>query len=348
MTRTDDLPHILTELCPMHAILDASGQIVSVGPTLQKLRPDAPMTGQLFLKYFDVQFPHGVRSLEALACGARNRLKLRFRDEPKTPLQGVILPRGADGGLVVNLGLGLSILDAVRDYALTNSDFAATDIAMELLYLVEANSAAMEASRTLNTRLKGAMIAAEEQAFTDTLTGLKNRRAMDHVVARLRGAGHEFTITHMDLDFFKAVNDTLGHAAGDHVLQQVARIMVQETRAADTVARIGGDEFVMIFDGMTNKLDFEQRVLRIIEKISKPMYFNGRRCAISASAGSVLVPVGDRRDGAALLHDADLALYAAKRAGRARHFFYEKDMTEADRFATDATPEPRRGAVPNR
>ena len=152
------------------------------------------------------------------------------------------------------------------DYALVSSDFAATDLAIEMLYLVEAKSAAMEASRKLNLRLQGAMIAAEEQAFTDTLTGLKNRRAMDHVLARLIEAGREFALMHIDLDFFKAVNDTLGHAAGDHVLQNVARIMVEETRSDDTVARVGGDEFVILFDGLTDRETLVRVAERIIQK----------------------------------------------------------------------------------
>jgi len=76
----------------------------------------------------------------------------------------------------------------------------------------------MEASRTLNQRLQGAKIAAEEQAFTDTLTGLKNRRALNLVLARLSEAKVPFTVMQLDLDYFKAVNDTYGHAAGDHVL----------------------------------------------------------------------------------------------------------------------------------
>ena len=119
-----------------------------------------------------------------------------------------------------------------------------------MLYLVEAKSAAMDESRALNSRLQGAKIAAEEQAFTDTLTGLKNRRALDHVMARLLAMGEVFSCMHVDLDYFKSINDTLGHAAGDHVLQVVAQVLVAETRAPDTIARVGGDEFVILVHDM--------------------------------------------------------------------------------------------------
>lgn len=103
---------------------------------------------------------------------------------PKTEVKGLLVAGPSEGQSIVNLSFGISVVDAVSDYSLNSADFAATDLTIEMLYLVEAKSAAMEASRKLNLRLQGAMIAAEEQAFTDTLTGLKNRRAMDHVLAR--------------------------------------------------------------------------------------------------------------------------------------------------------------------
>ena len=125
-------------------------------------------------------------------------------------------------------------------HALSGADFPVTDLAVELLFLVEANTAAMEASRHLNLRLQGAKIGAEEQAYTDTLTGLKNRRALEHILARLRITHASFALLRLDLDCFKSVNDTRGHSAGDHVLQQVAHRMVHETRDSDTIARVGG------------------------------------------------------------------------------------------------------------
>ena len=88
------------------------------------------------------------------------------------------------GQMVVDLSFGNSVVNAVCEFSLTNTDFAPTDLTIEMLYLVGAKSAAMEASRKLNLRLKGAMIVAEEQAFADTLTGLKNRRAFKFIMDR--------------------------------------------------------------------------------------------------------------------------------------------------------------------
>ena len=211
-------------LCPMHVVLSGTGHIVHVGPTAQKLRPDEPLVGERFLEVFDLKRPRAISTMADLREIAGMKLHLRLRDAPKTDIKGVLVPGPEADQCIVNLSFGISIVDAVRDYALTSADFAATDMAVEMLYLVEAKSAAMDAYRTLNLRLQGAKIAAEEQAYTDTLTGLKNRRAMDHVMARYANWGTQFGLMQIDLDWFKAVNDTMGHAAGDHVLQTVARV----------------------------------------------------------------------------------------------------------------------------
>lgn len=339
MIGQDDLATILGPLCPMYVLLDKAGQILRLGPTLQKLRPEPATAGGRFLDLFELTRPRGVDTMTGLLAAAGGKLHLRFRDPPQTALKGVIVPLPDRGGAIVNLSFGISVLDAVRDYALTSADFSATDLAIELLYLVEAKSAAMQASRNLNLRLQGAMIAAEEQAFTDTLTGLKNRRAMDHVLGRLTGAGVPFALMHLDLDRFKAVNDTLGHAAGDHVLQQAARCMLAEIRADDTVARVGGDEFVLVFQRLGDRPRLDAIAARLIARMERPMPFNGRSCRISASIGIVLSSDIGPPEAAALLHAADLALYAAKRAGRGCARFYDPAMaTQTAGGASEAEP----------
>lgn len=322
----DDLAMVLGRLCPMYVLLDAGGHILRLGSTLGKLRPDLDMPGHRFLEVFELTRPRGTDTMPGLLAAAGGKLHLRFRDAPQTALKGVIVPLPGGDGAIVNLSFGISVLDAVRDYALTSADFSATDLAIELLYLVEAKSAAMEASRSLNLRLQGAMIAAEEQAFTDTLTGLKNRRAMDHVLAQLTAAGVPFALLHLDLDRFKAVNDTFGHAAGDHVLQQAARVMVGEIRADDTVARVGGDEFVLVFHRLGDRARLGAIAGRLIARLERPMSFNGHSCRVSASIGIALSTDAGASDAWSMLHAADLALYAAKRAGRGCARFYDPSL----------------------
>lgn len=339
MISEDDFGRVLDRLCPMHVGLDAAGRICRSGPTLQKLRPDMAFEGQQFLEVFQLKRPRNVTTMGALLSQADAKLHLQFRDTPQTGLKGALVRLPEGQGAIVNLSFGISILDAVRDYALTSADFSATDLAIELLYLVEAKSAAMDASRRANQRLQGAMIAAEEQAFTDTLTGLKNRRAMDHVLSRWMASGRLFALMHLDLDFFKAVNDTMGHAAGDHVLQEAARCMVAETRDADVVARIGGDEFVLIFDRLGDRARLDRIAGRLIARLQQPIAWNGQTCRISASIGIVVWDGAPDADPAALLHAGDLALYEAKAAGRGCHRFH--DARPKDRSAIPSPPATR-------
>ncbi|WP_323765453.1 diguanylate cyclase domain-containing protein [Marinovum sp.] len=326
----ETLIQMLDTLCPMHLVLDRTGHIAHTGPTLAKLRPDELLTGQRFLEVFELRRPRSVINIDDLRQHAGSRLHLRFRAGAQTGLKGVMMPApGAAGHMVVNLSFGISVVDAVREFALTGGDFAATDLTIEMLYLVEAKSAAMEASRKLNQKLEGAKIAAEEQAFTDTLTGLKNRRAMDHVLSRAVAGPGRFALLHLDLDFFKAVNDTLGHAAGDHVLQEVARILVEETRDEDTVARVGGDEFMLLFAGRMNRKRLADICDRLIARLERPIAFGTDNCRISASIGITMSEDYETLDRALLQEDADIALYASKHRGRACHTFYDLSLRTA-------------------
>ncbi|WP_299611829.1 GGDEF domain-containing protein [uncultured Tateyamaria sp.] len=312
----------LDVLCPMHLVLGPTGHVVHAGPTVQKLRPNTPMVGRRFLEIFDLKRPRAITSMDTLRAAAGTKLHLQLRDAPKTEVKGLLVAGIEEGQSIVNLSFGISVVDGVSDYALTSADFAATDLTVEMLYLVEAKSAAMEASRKLNLRLQGAMIAAEEQAFTDTLTGLKNRRAMDHVLARHADWGTRFGLMQIDLDWFKAVNDTLGHAAGDHVLQTVARVMVEETRESDTVARVGGDEFVIILPHAKDGDAMAGIGRRIIQRLSRPIPFQGEVCRISASIGSAIYDPASDQSVAEVMDDADVALYASKHGGRGQQTQY--------------------------
>lgn len=339
MVPAENLVPVLDQLCPMYVLLDRTGHIRQVGPTLQKLHQGRSLAGQRFLEVFELTRPRDMRVFSDLVASSGVRLRLHFRDDPGPSLKGLVVPLPDRGGAIVNLSFGISVLEAVREYALTAADFAVTDLTVEMLYLVEAKSAAMEASRTLNQRLQGAMIAAEEQAFTDTLTGLKNRRATDHVLDRLTRRGAAFALIHLDLDYFKSVNDTMGHAAGDHVLQEAARIMVDVTRDADTVGRVGGDEFVIILDAVRDKSRLSAIARRLIDRLEEPVPFADQWCRISASIGITVTDGSPGAGPAALLHQADTALYAAKAAGRGCHRFFDAEQAALP-GGDDAAPPP--------
>ncbi len=308
----------LDPLMPLHLCITAAGQVFACGPTMAKLIPTGNPVGQSFFDLFDIRRPAGLTDFATLRAAAGRRLFVCLRAAPSQVFRAIATPLLGESGLILNLSFGATLVDAVRDHALTDADFAPTDLAVELLYLVEAKSAVMEELRALNLRLQGAKVAAEEQAMTDTLTGLRNRRALDQSLGCVLLGMAPFSVMHIDLDYFKAVNDSLGHAAGDFVLRRVADVLRSETRADDTVARVGGDEFVIVLPGLVDAEHLLRIADRIIAKLSEPIEFEGSACCISASIGMTMSHLYSEPDPDQMLIDADHALYASKRAGRAR------------------------------
>lgn len=329
---------------PLHLRLDPQGRILSAGPTIAKLVPDGSLIGADFLRAFVVRRLARLTTLAELHRHLGEELHLSLpdpedagakdagmqaadravpsgRDRPGS-FRGLALPLAGDQGLLVNLSFGIGVIAAVRQHALTHADFAPTDLAVELLYVVEAKSALTGAWKDATFREFWAKRAAEEQALTDALTGLRNRRALDQALAELTRAGTPFALMHVDLDYFKQVNDTHGHAAGDHVLRSVAAILQSETRKSDTVARVGGDEFAIVLAGMADPAALAAVARRIIEKMIQPISFEGNMCRISASIGVTISTFYDPPLAERMQMDADEALYASKRGGRAQARFH--------------------------
>jgi diguanylate cyclase (GGDEF)-like protein len=311
----------LSRLMPMHVHLSAEGTILGCGPTLAKLLGGTPPVGVCFFSLFAMRRPAAITDMATLAGWIEHPLPVQLRMPPGTTLRGLAVPAASGGGMLVNLSFGSMVEDAVRDHALTDEDFAPTDLAMELLYLVEAKTAVMKELRDLNRRLEGAKTVAEEQALTDTLTGLRDRRALDLAMMKVIVREIPFGLMHMDLDYFKAVNDTLGHAAGDMVLREVARILRAQTRDADTVARIGGDEFVVLLPGLVDAGRLRAIADRIIAQLDQPIPFEDRQCHVSASIGMTVSTAYAQVQPDRMMADTDEALYEAKRAGRGRAVF---------------------------
>ncbi len=171
------------------------------------------------------------------------------------------------------------------------------------------------------------------EAFHDSLTGLPNRalfrnRAV-HVLERIARGGStaRVTVLFLDLDEFKSVNDTLGHAAGDRMLVSVAERLRRATRAYDTVARLGGDEFAVLLEATQDADEAMQVVERIREVLRGPLVLDGRTMLLSASIGVAHAVHGDDAD--TLLRNADVAMYEAKEAGKSRHAVFEPAMYDA-------------------
>ena len=306
-------------LLPLHLLIDLHGQIRNAGPMMRKLLPVGPSR----LQDSFTLLRRGIQTVDPQdfihACLHDERLFLRLNAMPQMTLRGHAIP--FPNGCLLNLGFGIGLVDAVRELNLTDSDFAPPDLAMELLFLHEANRAAMTELSRFNRYLAAARQEAEMQAFSDPLTGLPNRRGLDMSIRdllRRLPEGGTFAIAHLDLDHFKEVNDKYGHAAGDAVLTHVACALRETIRWHDTAARVGGDEFVLLLDGIDSRADLESLAQRIIDGIRQPIGTGAGSCHVSASIGIICAQAHEGVVIEDLLRQADAALYQSKREGRAR------------------------------
>lgn len=174
----------------------------------------------------------------------------------------------------------------------------------------------------------------QELAHTDSLTGLANRHTLRQALADAIKAGRPVALLSIDLDQFKAVNDTLGHTAGDEVLRAAGQRLARCMRPGDLVARLGGDEFAVLMLHAAQAADAAALAQRLIEALSQPLELGTRRLRLGASIGGTL------SDGSAvgvdeLLVRADMALYAAKDQGRGRYAPYTPDLGERSRRRGD-------------
>jgi diguanylate cyclase (GGDEF)-like protein len=170
-------------------------------------------------------------------------------------------------------------------------------------------------------------------AAEDPLTGLPNRRVFSAALDQISGqqsasqANAEFAVLFLDLDRFKAVNDTLGHRIGDLLLQEVARRLEWSLGSNSVLARLGGDEFAVIVPAFESRAALEASALRLAKAVSEPYELDGHRICTNVSIGIAVGP-GDGENADDLLMAADLALYAVKASGRGAYRFYDRSMNE--------------------
>ncbi len=181
----------------------------------------------------------------------------------------------------------------------------------------------------------------QELARFDGLTGLPNRNMflgeLEHTIARARRRGEAFAVCFIDLDRFKTINDSLGHAAGDQLLQAMAGRLRGALRESDLVARLGGDEFVVVAEGSHSAAELAGMANKLLHTIGAPLPLAGVSCLVTGSIGIARFP-GDGADALTLLRHADAAMYLAKERGKNNVQFYTAELAaEAERqFALEA------------
>ncbi|MGD0314633.1 MAG: EAL domain-containing protein, partial [Xanthobacteraceae bacterium] len=161
-------------------------------------------------------------------------------------------------------------------------------------------------------------------------TGLPNRgvfgQAVNDAVKAGHRYGHEFAVMFMDLDRFKNINDTLGHAAGDVLLIETAKRLKECVRKSDVIARIGGDEFVILLREVSDQSQVARIAQKILTAVVKPLVIHGHECRITGSIGISTFPT-DALDEETLIKNADAAMYVAKEEGRNGFRFHFQDIT---------------------
>jgi diguanylate cyclase len=156
-------------------------------------------------------------------------------------------------------------------------------------------------------------------AYYDALTGLPNRRLFQDRYSQLmlsaKRYGHRLGVLYLDLDDFKQINDTYGHAFGDEFLKVVASRLNHSIRDPDTVCRVGGDEFVILLQRFDSKVDLGRIAARLLDALSQPFELQSRKVQMTCSIGGACYPE-DASEGDVLLRQADTAMYAAKKYGK--------------------------------
>jgi diguanylate cyclase (GGDEF)-like protein/PAS domain S-box-containing protein len=180
--------------------------------------------------------------------------------------------------------------------------------------------------------LKLAEQRAKHLADHDALTGLPNRRLLEDRLTQALALSYrnrkQTAVMFVDLDRFKTINDSLGHAVGDLLLKEVARRLVNQLRTGDTICRIGGDEFVVVLPEIKRASDAAQVAQKLIDELSRPVAADERELSVTPSVGIAVFP-DDGRDAETLIRNSDAAMYHAKEMGRANYQFFTAEMNLA-------------------
>tara|TARA_B100001179_G_scaffold173687_1_gene129040 strand:- start:51 stop:2267 length:2217 start_codon:yes stop_codon:yes gene_type:complete len=269
--------------------------------------------------------------LTYLSPAILDRLGAKRGDAFQSPLQQIFEPLEGDGDSR-SLGLKLGTRKSFSNLLVVaggKSSACVLRITGKPLFSEEQVFLGFRGTATDVTEAYRSEEEASRLAKFDSLTGLANRHRMEHridsTLQTFRNAKRAAALLMLDLDRFKQVNDTLGHAAGDQLLQQVAERLTQAIAGRGEIGRLGGDEFQILIPDMDDRGELGEIAKKIIQMVSQPYSVEEGRCAIGCSVGIAIAPYDglERED---LTRAADLALYASKNGGRGQFRFYAADL----------------------
>ncbi len=181
----------------------------------------------------------------------------------------------------------------------------------------------------------------------DFLTELPNRMLLNYRLTQAIASAHRHSkslaLLFLDVDHFKRINDSLGHASGDQALKSIARRLAACVRGSDTVSRLGGDEFVILLSEVSRAEDAASTAAKILAAVSRPYRIDGQALHVTMSAGIAVYPA-DGADAETLMKNADLALLHSKACGRDNHRFYEPTMRTVERRSAATIPAAEAGS----
>jgi diguanylate cyclase (GGDEF)-like protein/PAS domain S-box-containing protein len=265
------------------------------------------------------------------ACGTLGYTREELLSLSMTDVEAILLPEGI-AGLWRRLASGEPVTTEGAHRRKDGTAFP-VEIRVALLGEVAGRRLALSIARDITGR-RALEERLSHQALHDPLTGLPNRALLmdrlEHAVARAHRRKTPLTVLFLDLDDFKAVNDALGHECGDRLLEEVGRRLDSGARSSDTVARFGGDEFVVLLEDIGDEREATLAADRMRKDLEVPFEVGGRELSVTASIGVAVGPSsgdGPRE----LLRNADLAMYRAKGNGKNRHEVYDPARRERAR-----------------
>jgi diguanylate cyclase (GGDEF)-like protein/PAS domain S-box-containing protein len=271
-------------------------------------------------------------ALSELAAGRGYTAELQLRRKDGSPFWCKVVGKAIDPA---HLGEGsIWIYDDISAEHAARESLEASRAALERA-VAERTAELESANRRLEQEIgerKQAEERAQHLADHDVLTGLPNRRLLEDRLTQALALSYrnrrQTAVMFVDLDRFKTINDSLGHATGDALLKEVARRLVHELRGVDTICRLGGDEFVIVLPEIKRAADAAHVAQKLAESVERPIALDGRELHVTPSIGIAVFP-DDGRDAATLIRNADAAMYHAKEMGRANHQFFTDQMNLA-------------------